>query len=294
MKLTRKIDNPQYKKHLPVFKAKIKCEECEGTITWETQKGHWYGHCNHYRKCSQKVWLRQEKVEGQLFSYFNKVAPKNERIIRWLEKALRESHAEEIRYNTQKRDEFEKIIRCADSRMEKAYRDKLDGRIPATLCEKAITDAVKDKEYALEAITKLGKSRKEYYEAGYAIHELALNAKAIYQSKKATIEDKRLLLSHIFSNLSLNGDKIKANYTLAFEFLAEWMPKLNKIFEPTQKANVIGSLCDSAVTESGNSVVESLEPQMNFRTSRNPDFQARFASSSGKSRLSLPGQDSNL
>lgn len=235
-KLTRKPGQPQYKKHLPVFKAKIKCEECGGTITWEIQKGHWYGHCNHYKNCSQKTWVKQNGVEEQLFPYFDKVAPKNERIIKWLEKALKESHAGEIDYNTQKREEFNRIIKTTDERIEKAYRDKLDGKAPASLCEKIMSDSNQEKKDALEFLSKLGETRMKYYEAGYAIHELALHAKEIYQSVKATVEDKRLLLSCVFSNLSLNEAKIRPNYALAFEFLLKWMPLVNNTFEPPKIA----------------------------------------------------------
>ena len=112
-----------------------------------------------------------------------------------------------------------------------AYRDKLDGKMPVALCEKIMQESTKEKEDAIEALEKLSKSRTAYYEAGYAIHELALKASAIYQSPKAKIEDKRLLLSYIFSNLALNADKINHNYTLAFEFLLEFMPRLNSTFE---------------------------------------------------------------
>ena len=230
-KLVRKVDNPQYKTHLPVFKAKIKCEECGGTITWEIQKGRWYGHCNHYKECSQKVWVVQPKVEEQLFPLFDGVAPKNERVLAWLIKAMKESHKNEIDYNNQKRESYNHIIRISDRRIEEAYKDKLDGKMPTALCEKVILDSTKEKEDAIEALAKLSRSRTAYYEAGYAIHELALKAKMIYESPKAITEDKRLLLSYAFSNLSLNADKINPNYTLAFEFLAEWMPKLNSTFE---------------------------------------------------------------
>ena len=230
-KLSRKTSHPRYKKYLPVFKAKIKCEECGGTITWEIQKGHWYGHCNHYRNCSQKAYVRQEKVEEQLFSYFDKVAPKSKKVLRWLEKALKESHADETNYNTSRREEISRLIKLADGRMEKAYTDKLDGKIPAGLCEKVIADSVKEKEDLLDSLEKLGMARTAYYEAGFAIHELALKAKDIYKCPKATPEEKRLLLSHLFSNLALNADKIKPNYTLAFEFLVNWMPRINKSFE---------------------------------------------------------------
>ncbi len=233
-RLVRSNDNPQYKKHFPVFKAKIKCEECGGVIAWEVQKSHWYGHCNHYRKCSQKKSVRQEIVEEQLFPYFEKIAPKNPRILQWLEKALKESHNEEIDYNTAKREEFNRIIRIADQRIENAYRDKLDGKMPASLCEKMIKESTEEKEMAIENMGKLSKGRTAYYEAGYAIHELASKAKAIYVNPKATDEDRRLLLSYVFSNMTLKADRIRPNYTFAFEFLAEWMPKLNSIFEPME------------------------------------------------------------
>ncbi|MBI2123808.1 MAG: recombinase family protein [Candidatus Wildermuthbacteria bacterium] len=231
-KLKRKTAAPRYTKHLPVFKAKIQCEECSGTITWEIQKGHWYGHCNHYKNCSQKTWLRQERVEEQLFPYFDKVAPKNTRIMQWLEKALKESHADEINYNANQRNELTKIVADADRRIEGSYRDKLDGRIEPTLCKKMMSDATKEKEAALDALQELSEGRTSYYEAGYAIHELAIRAKDIYQSEKTTTEEKRMLLGYVFSNLEQNEDKIKPNYTLAFEFLANWLPKLNKTFEP--------------------------------------------------------------
>lgn len=172
-------------------------------------------------------------MEAQLFPYFDKVAPKNPRILQWLEKALKESHNEEIDYNTAKREEFNRIVRTADQRIENAYRDKLDGKMPA-LCEKMMKESIEEKEIALESLGKLSKGRTAYYEAGFAIHELASKAKDIYKSPKTSEEEKRLLLSYVFSNLTLNADGISPNYTFAFEFLAEWMPKLNSIFEPSE------------------------------------------------------------
>jgi DNA invertase Pin-like site-specific DNA recombinase len=234
-KLERKIKNPQYKKHLPVFKGKIDCEECGGTIRWYTAKGHWYGECNHYKGCSQKGTTRQEKVEDQLIPLLNEAAPKSKRALQWLEKALKEGHAQEIKINTSKRDELTRIVRTADKRMEQAYRDKLDNKMPIALCEKIINESTQEKKDALDALNKLTESRQAYYEAGYAIHELARNAEAIYRSPKATVEQRRLLLSYGFSNLGLNAGKISHKYTPAFQFLTEWMPKVNKIFEP-QKA----------------------------------------------------------
>lgn len=240
-KLTRKVGSPQYKKHLPVFKAKITCKECGGLVTWYTQKGHWYGGCNQYRDCSQKGCMRQNIVEETLFLYFDKIAPKNERVLKILEKALKEDQEDEIKYHTKQREGFNRVIQVADKRIEGAYRDKLDGKMPVALCEKIIAESTQGKEQATKALQKLSNNRAVYYEAGIAIHELALRAKEIYLGKKTLTDDKRLLLSYVFSDISLKDKGIKANYTYAFEFLAKWMPKLNKILELTKNPSVNGA-----------------------------------------------------
>jgi len=226
--LLRKTSNPTYRKHTPVFKAMIKCGECKGTVTWEIQRKKWYGHCNHYRECSQRKYIRQTSVEEQLFPHFDKVAPKSERVLKWLEGALKESHAGEIRENDLKRESLHRIVTISDKRIEGAYKDKLDGKMPADVCDKAMKDATQEKEDALDTLKILSGERTAYYEAGYAIHELALKAKDIYLSKRASIEDKRLLLSHAFQGHTLSDNRLNPNYTLAFEFLAKWMPKINK------------------------------------------------------------------
>jgi len=240
-KLGGKFKKPQYRKHLPVFKGKIECEECNGTIAWGLQKGHWYGYCNHHKTCSQKGCTRQEKIEGQIIPSLNEVAPKTKRALEWLEGALKENHAGEIAFNTARRDELTRIIKAADQRMEGAYRDKLDKKMPADLCNKIISESTEEKKNVLAALEKLTNTRQAYYEAGYAIHELAMHAEAIYRSPKALTEEQRLLLSYGFSNLTLKAHEIKPEYTLAFQFLKEWMPVVNKIFEPTENPVITGT-----------------------------------------------------
>jgi site-specific DNA recombinase len=230
-KLKRGTSAPQYKKHLSTFKGKVICKECGGMINWSLQKGRWYGECNHYRPCKQKGTLRQDRLEEQLFPLLEKAVPKNERVIELLELALKESHKDEITFNSRRREDLNLIVRKADERMEKAYRDKLDGVMPLDLCQKMIEGAKIEKDEALSALESLSNSRQAYYEAGISIHELASKAKEIYQSEKASVEDRRMLMSYAFTNFSIEAGKITAEYTLAFQFLAEWMPKLNSNYQ---------------------------------------------------------------
>jgi DNA invertase Pin-like site-specific DNA recombinase len=232
-KLNRKFKSPLYTKHLPVFKAKMTCEECGGTVTWEKQKGHWYGHCNHYRKeCTQKTWWRQEKVEDQLLPLLEKMAPKGKKVLEVIEKALKEAHSDEIKYHTNSMAEINNTLSIAQRRLEAIYEDKIDGKITPEYYLKKFTEYNEQKEEATEALKRLNNGNAKYYEAGYALHELALKSYEIYKSPKATTEDRRLLLSKVFSNISLGACNIKPEYTPAFEFLTKWVPKLNDTFEP--------------------------------------------------------------
>jgi len=238
-RLGRKQSNAlQFKKHNPVFKAKIVCQECNGTITWEIQKGHWYGHCNHYRNCSQSKYWRQEKVEEKLFPLFDKVAPKSKRILNILERAIKETHTDEVSYYNASLSEIKKSLELNQRRLDAIYVDKIDGKITADFYEKKFREYSKATEEAESSLKQLNKGNADYYRAGYAIHELASNAANIYSSPKATVEDKRLLLSKVFSNLSIKEETISPNYTLAFEFLREWMPKLNETFEPIDGGSI--------------------------------------------------------
>ncbi len=231
IRLNRKFKHPQYKKHNPVFKAKIDCDECHGTVTWEIQKGHWYGHCNHYKACSQTVWWRQEKLEKVLFPLFDKVAPAGPHVLRVLEKALKQTHKNEIDYRAKSVEEINNDIEKNQRRLEAIYEDKIDGKISPEFYSRKFKEYTQNKENALYELKKLDEGNTKYYQAGFAIHELASRASEIYQSEKATVEDKRLLLSKIFSNLSLKSDDVGHSYTMAFEFLVKWVPLLNSDFD---------------------------------------------------------------
>jgi DNA invertase Pin-like site-specific DNA recombinase len=290
-KLHRKTASPQYRKHLPVFKSKVQCAECRGPLAWEIQRGHWYGHCNHYRKCSQKTYLRQDRLEEQLLPLFDRAAPKNSRVLHWLERALKEAHQDKITYHSTQRDSHTKLIAQLDRRLETLYDDKADGRIPPDFYNRKFQEWTEEKERLLDKLNNLSQANTQYYRAVYAIHELAAKATTIYQSPKATSEDRRLLLSYAFSNIRLEGTSVAADYTTAFDFLVQWVPKLNNIFEQTQKATQSGliSVLPPFGTNKNDQSRRNLEN--NFRTSKTHGLKPRFVESALESRLLLAWLD---
>lgn len=97
----------------------------------------------------------------------------------------------------------------------------------------------------------------------------------------------RLLLSYIFDSHTLKDTRVIPNFTYAFEFLMNWMPKVNKIFEPMKNPAKSEAFRDVSVKTSDKTLVESLEPQKHFRTSKNPYPKPRFAYSTAESQLLL-------
>ncbi len=276
--IKRQYSNPQYKKHLPTFKAKIHCQDCNGTITWYEKKHHWYGQHNNYNECSQREHgcIRQERVEELLLPYMDKVAPANDDILAWLTKAMKEDQQGEIEAHNSQLQALERVVRDAERRLEGAYRDKLDGKMPSELCAKIIDESTKEKEQALESLSRLNKTRKVYYDSGIALHELALRARAIYANEKVDVEHKRLLLSYVFENIGLKEKDLSVHYTSAFKFLAEWMPKVNENFELAQsltKNEALAGVPNITLLAIGSKESES---ENKFRTSKTSDATPRF------------------
>ncbi len=228
---------PRYRRHSPTFKSLIKCEECGGSVTWEIQKGHWYGHCNRYRECTQKKFVRQERVEEQLLPYLDEITIKNPRVLEWVKKAMKESHSDEIAYNSSARDELNKRFESVQRRLEALYDDKLDGKIPEDFYQRKFKQFMEEKDQIMSALKRHDGANTKYYELGSNVLDLAQRAKEIYLNENRTADEKRILLRLVFSNLVINADKLTVSYNKAFQILSAYSGMWNKKFEPEKSGS---------------------------------------------------------
>lgn len=231
-KMTR--TSPYHNKGITELRGKMFCGSCGKTVNWEIQKGHSYGGCKQCKaQLGEKLkYVRQEAIEDALLKHIIGIAPKNERILDILKQALKESHTEEIEYHDTQVNSINNALNRIQQRMKVMYNDKLDGRITAQFYDEKLKEFSEEEDNLLSALEKVKSDNTEYYKVGFLIQELAMKAKDIYHSKKATVEERRLLLSYAFSNITILHGKIKPEYTKAFNFLAEWMPKVNEVLEP--------------------------------------------------------------
>lgn len=230
--LRRKTNSPHLAKHNPLFKSKIQCEHCGGLLTWYFKKGHWYGHCNNhgeYKKCAGKTCVRQDRLEDQYKDVFDVIAPRNEEVLLEIENILREEHADRIKERETEAARLNGLLANTRQQKDKYYEAKINREVPLDYCERKIAECTSEEE-ALEAtLERLGDKNDELLQLGLAVHELAHKSKEIYET--AVVDDQRLLLSQLFTNLLQNRYELKPEYTKAAEFLKTWVPKLNFDYE---------------------------------------------------------------
>lgn len=229
--IMKRGEAPRYRKHFPLFKALVRCAGCQGSVTWETQRGHWYGHCNGYRNCTKRRFIRQEIVEEQLLPSFDKITIRSGLLVEWIKKALKESHGEEIEYRKQTLGEIERRIKLLETKQHVLYNDRLEGRITPEFYDQEAKEIPQEKEALLNTLQRHENAQGKYFELGVNILDLAHRAKEIYLNEKRTTEQRRTLLNLIFSNLQLNEDKLSVSYTPAFRMLADYAPAWNEKFE---------------------------------------------------------------
>jgi len=236
---------PKYSRHNSLFKGVFDCEECGGKITWELQKGKWYGHCNHYRNCTQKVWIKQNEIDAKMADYVFEATPKDERVSRllgWVQDALKEGHADEIGFRDKAIAELERQYQKSLQRLDQIYDDKIDGRITQEFYDRKYAQYKKEQEEVMDSLNRHKNANLKYFEMGIVVLDVAKRARDIYLNPNRTVEDKRTLLSFLFSNPTINNGNITISYRKPFDLIHNRLQELmtlekteKRTFEPPKK-----------------------------------------------------------
>ncbi len=216
---------PKYSKHFYLFKSLIRCYECNCIITWEEHKGIVYGHCHHYRNCSQKTWVKERNIENQFLEVLGDLRIRSKRLAEWIHKALKDSHQNEVEYHKSSLDELNKRYNQILLRLDRLYDDKVDGRISEDFYRRKLKQYSEEKEDVFTAIQAHSKANIKYYELGVSLYELSQRSQELYL--KALLEEKRQILSIVFDKLLLDEGKLVPHFSKPFEFLSDVIKETN-------------------------------------------------------------------
>ncbi|MDO8482652.1 MAG: recombinase family protein, partial [bacterium] len=287
--LTRK-KAPHYKRHIFKFSKMIECGQCGGTVSAEIQKGHIYYSCKHNRPCTQKGMTREEEIEKSLMSVFRVFETVTKDEAEEIYRRIRADHQLEIDYKDGALKSLNQRYSVLQRQLDILYDDRLSEKItPERWQEKQkVINAEQADIQAQIAIIK--NEETKYFELYINILDLARRAREIYE--KRSPEEKRLLLSYLFSNLVLK-DK-KANYSLkkSVEVFARRVQErldAEKNFEPTEKSTKALAVPNLSLLSPTEYTPTSSEAGNKFRTTKKPSVQTRKRQTASSTNSLLPG-----
>lgn len=218
--------NPKYSKHLRTFQGFVKCAECGGTITWEQQKGIVYGHCNKYRDCTKRPFYKEKDVIGKISDALGLLVLKTKGMAEWLTHALKESYASETDFKKKNITNLQRRAAQIDSRLDKMYDDRLDGRISAETYDKKAREYEQERKALQSEVLRHQEAGDETRELRVKIFELSQAAPNIFA--KAAIEKQRTLIGLVFERLEMKGGKLSYSFREPFAVLAKNAQGVNK------------------------------------------------------------------
>jgi site-specific DNA recombinase len=212
-KLTRKTPE-KFRKHNPVLKGIMICEHCGKTITWQRQKGRLYGACQRKRpECKKQKFVREDAVMGLIESKLDDLICPAPQVVDWLVTLLKQDFQLSVDNTEQAQKALDDRIARVKRMDEMLYDDKLAGLITAERFQTK-HDAFVSELKGLER-QKGGVSQKyeEKYMKGISEIELSQDAKRLFADQNVPNEEKRAILTKLFTRISLKDSVVSVTYT---------------------------------------------------------------------------------
>lgn len=229
---------PKFSKHLYTFKGFIKCTECGGLVTWEKQKGIIYGHCNGYKPCTKRTWYKEVDVVEKLAEAFGKLLIKSKNIANWLRDALKESGRAETEIRQSKVDALQAQIAHIETKLSRAYEDRLDDRISTEAYDKKAKQLEQERRELQEEVLRHQDAGDETRELRVEIYNLSQAAPEIF--KNATPEKRRDLIGLVFEKLEMVDGKLAYTFKEPFAALEKAAKETNSSKVPKLLRSPLG------------------------------------------------------
>lgn len=217
-----------YNKHNPIFKNLIRCENCDGVVTWQLQKGRYYGRCQRLKsECKGTKTIREDRVEEQVITMLKELVSPAPSIIEWVTNELRKRTAT----GAETREQTIKALDAQLSRLSRMdnelYDDKLAGDITRDMYDAKHAHFMAQKTELETKRDALAEGAQSDLEQRLVLLNLSQKAAEIYQTR--TVEQKRLIIIKLFKSLTFNNGSISVTYTNFVKVIANKTLKTKEI-----------------------------------------------------------------
>jgi hypothetical protein len=213
-----------YNKHRSPLQGIIRCTDCSSIVTWQLQKGHYYGVCRRLTDgCKQGKMLREDKIEEMIMHELEKLVCPSPEIIEWVAGSMRKQYQDRINERERVVSSLQAQIKRITVMDETMYDDKLSGEITKERYEEKHEHFMTQRAELEQRLGEIDAEMSERLELRLVILELSQKAASLYARKSP--EQKRLIISKLFEKLSLQGGFVSVKYSKFAEVIANNVQK---------------------------------------------------------------------
>ncbi len=189
------------------YRGLISCAECGSRITFEKNKQKYiYGHCTQFKGKHGARYVLQDDLTEQLESVFQQIQLPEDAYLEVTE-ALQKDDAETRKQNNDSLTAIQAEISRYESMNERNYNAYLNGTISEDFYNKKHAEIAETKKKLENRRENIELMSKNDFSSISSLLELSRDAPDLF--KNAEIEDKRVLLNTVLSNLELNDDLLR-------------------------------------------------------------------------------------
>jgi site-specific DNA recombinase len=207
------------RKHDFAFRGMLTCAEDSCTMTAELQKGKYiYYRCSGYRgKCSTP-YFREEEIAEKLGGLLKNIYVPDD-VVLCIENSFTRDRERFKSDSAARRESLDKRLHAVRRRMDQAYSDKLDGKIPQDFWERRMSEWRAEEQEIEIALIPTSDSHSDRLLSARRILELANKAYFLYVTQKPAEQAK--LLRMVLSNCSVDSVSLYPTYRKPFDMIFE-------------------------------------------------------------------------
>ncbi|MDP2313859.1 MAG: recombinase family protein [Pseudomonadota bacterium] len=201
-----------------LYQGLMKCGSCGAAVTAEMKKQKYvYYHCS--QLCDDSPYVREERISEQLASVVLKGLQLPPEKLAFATRALKASRVDVVRETGERlaaaRARYDRLRALLD----KAYEDKLDGRIDEAFFARKRIEWEDGMQSAHEAIERYARVDHKVMDVALEVLELVSSAYDLYIRKDPS--QQRKMLNLLLSNCELRSGLVTPTYKKPFDALAE-------------------------------------------------------------------------
>lgn len=217
-----------YKKHNPLFKNMITCGICGGVVTWQLQKGRYYGACQRLRpECKGRKTIREDRLEEDIKRMLKSLVSPKPEVVEWAMNELKtrdesssQSAMESIKDINERVERFMRM----DTHL---YDDKLAGDISYDVYQSKHDAFMKQISELQDEKDHLERSLDSKTEKIIAFTKLSQKAAELYDTR--SIRQKRVIITKLFQNITFEQGFVSVKYKELAQVIANKSLKTREI-----------------------------------------------------------------